>query len=90
MTLEPIQLSALHETQKRLISELPRTLSVSHRKFLLSIVRADPDWDLMPFRHLAELPALQWKLLNLEKLRSRNRKRFDEQYRELDTKFESI
>ena len=90
MTLEPIQLSALHETQKRLISELPRTLSASHREFLLSIVRADPDWGLMPFRHLAELPALKWKLLNLEKLRSRNRKRFDDQYQELVAKFESL
>jgi predicted nucleotidyltransferase component of viral defense system len=90
MTLEPIQLSALHETQKHLISELPRTLSASHREFLLSIVRADPDWGLMPFRHLAELPALKWKLLNLEKLRSRNRKRFDDQYRELVAKFESL
>ena len=90
MTLEPIQLSALHETQKHLISELPRTLSASHREFLLSIVRADPDWGLMPFRHLAELPALKWKLLNLEKLRSRNRKRFDDQYQELVAKFESL
>lgn len=90
MTLEPIQLSALHETQKRLISELPRTLSASHREFLLSIVRADPDWGLMPFRHLAELPALKWKLLNLEKLCSRNRKRFDDQYQELVAKFESL
>jgi predicted nucleotidyltransferase component of viral defense system len=90
MTLEPIQLLTLQEAQRHLISELPRALSASHREFLLSIVRADPDWDLMPFRHLAELPALRWKLLNLEKLRSRNRKRFNEQYRELATKFESL
>ncbi len=90
MTLEPILLSTLQETQKRLIDELPRALSASHREFLLSIVRADPNWDLMPFQHLAELPALRWKWLNLEKLRSRNRKRFDEQYRELAAKFELI
>jgi predicted nucleotidyltransferase component of viral defense system len=88
MTVEPIQLSTLLETQKRFIDELPRALSTSHREFLLSIVRADPNWDLMPFRHLAQLPALRWKLLNLEKLRSRNRKRFDEQYRELAKKVE--
>lgn len=90
MTLDSIQLSLLQETHKSLISELPRALSASHREFLLSVVRADPDWELMPFRHLAELPALRWKLLNLEKLRSRNRKRFDQQYRELATKFESL
>ena len=90
MTLEPIKLLTLQATQRHLISELPRALSASHREFLLSIVRADPDWDLMPFQHLAELPAVRWKLLNLERLRSRDRKRFDEQYRELATKLESI
>ena len=90
MAYEPIELSTLEQTQQRLISELPRRLSPSHREFLLSVVRAKPEWNLMPFTHLAELPAVQWKLFNLGKLRSRNRRRFDEQYRELAAKFDSI
>jgi hypothetical protein len=34
-------------------------------------VRADPDWSLMQYPHAAELPALRWKLANLETFRKR-------------------
>jgi predicted nucleotidyltransferase component of viral defense system len=83
MTREPIELGQLERTQQRLIDELPRALTSTHREFLLSLVRAEPRWELMPFRNLAELPAMQWKLLNLQKLRSRNPARFKEQYEAL-------
>jgi hypothetical protein len=33
--------------------------------------------------HLSELPAIRWKLLNLEKLRAKDREKFDLQYQEL-------
>lgn len=88
MTREPIELAELERTQERLIAELPRALTSTQREFLLSLVRAEPRWKLMPFSHLSELPAMQWKLLNLEKLRSRNRKRFNEQYETLASRFE--
>lgn len=88
MTREPIELAELERTQERLIAELPRALTSTQREFLLSLVRAEPRWELMPFSHLSELPAMQWKLLNLEKLRSRNRKRFNEQYETLASRFE--
>jgi hypothetical protein len=73
-----------------LIRELPRALTSNHREFLLSVVRGEPRWELMPFDHLADLPAIQWKLLNLRKLRSRNPKRFEEQYRTLSASFELL
>jgi len=90
MTRHPIELLELERTQGRLIRELPRLLTSTHREFLLSLVRAEPRWDLMPFGHLADLPAMQWKMLNLRKLRSRNPKRFEAQHRELAARFESI
>lgn len=90
MTREPIELGELERTQQRLIDELPRALTKAHREFLLSLVRAEPRWELMPFKHLAELPAMQWKLLNLQKLHSRNRKRFEEQHDALASKFEAL
>jgi len=64
MTRDGVALDLLEETQERLIAQLPRALSTSHREFLLSLVRAEPAWELMPFNHLQHLPALQWKLLN--------------------------
>ena len=90
MTRAPIDLATLTQVQDRLLDELPRALTSAHREFLLSLVRAEPQWELMPFAHLAQLPALQWKLRNLRNLRSRNRRRFDQQYEALAAKFESL
>ncbi len=89
MTREPINLSVLESTQAQLITELPRMLTQAHRDFLLSLVRAEPAWELMPFSHLQQLPAIQWKLLNLRKLKSRNQSRFDSQYAMLTERFQA-
>jgi len=90
MTRDGVALDLLEETQERLIAQLPRALSTSHREFLLSLVRAEPAWELMPFNHLQHLPALQWKLLNLRKLKSRDATRFLAQHDELVAKFKSL
>ena len=76
--------------QDRLITHLPGALTASHRDFLLSLVRAEPAWELMPFKHMPQLPALQWKLLNLRKLRSRNAGRFAAQHDELAASFKNL
>ncbi len=90
MTREPVALSALEQVQRQVIAELPRALTASHRDFLLSLVRAEPAWELMPFKHLQHLPALQWKLLNLRKLKLRNAARFADQHDELVARFEAL
>jgi hypothetical protein len=88
MTREPIALETLQRIQKQVIAELPRMLTASHRAFLLSLARAEPAWDLLPFKHLQQLPALQWKLLNLQKLKSSSPARCTAQHDELATRFE--
>jgi len=89
MTRDDVDVAVLRSTQAQLISELPKMLTSEHKEFLLSLTRAEPDWKLLPFAHLQELPAIQWKLMNLRKLRSRNRARFDEQYDALAARFPS-
>jgi hypothetical protein len=90
MVRDEVALDLLEKTQERLIAQLPHALSTSHREFLLSLVRGEPSWELMPFDHLQHLPALQWKLLNLRKLKSRDATRFSAQYDELAAKFKSL
>ena len=90
MTREDVALATLEQTQDRLIKHLPGALTASHRDFLLSLVSAEPAWELMPFKHLSQLPALQWKLLNLRRLRSRNSGRFKAQYDELAALFKAL
>ena len=75
MTAVPVALDALKATRRTLLETLPKALSSQHRQFLLSLVKAEPDWELLPFAHVQHLPALQWKLRNLEKLR-RNATKF--------------
>jgi predicted nucleotidyltransferase component of viral defense system len=88
MTKEPTKLSELLDTRSRLRADLPVLLTDAHKRFLLSLAAAEPDWSLMPFPHLQELPAIRWKLLNLEKLRRSNPARFREQTEELQRGFE--
>lgn len=90
MTRDTITLASLEQTQGQLMAELPRALTSSHRDFLLSVAHAEPAWDLMPFAHLRELPALQWKLLNLRQLKTRNPARFAGQHEELARKLSAL
>ncbi|KML62525.1 hypothetical protein VL15_02950 [Burkholderia cepacia] len=79
MTLETVGLDALEATQDRLHRELPAALTADHRQFLLSLVCGKPDWSLMPYQHLRELPAIRWKLQNLETLKQKKPELFAQQ-----------
>ena len=90
MTNEPLVLQNLLEIRRRMKKELPLSLTENHRSFLLSFVRGKPDWELMSFLNLPELPAIRWKLQNLEKLRKSNPIRFAVQHGELLHQFDKL
>lgn len=90
MTREDISLESLEATRTRLFGLLPNSLGINHREFLLSLVRAEPNWSLMPFPHLQEMPGIRWKLMNLEKLRSKRPEAFAFQHDELARLFASL
>jgi predicted nucleotidyltransferase component of viral defense system len=87
MTSEPINLDALLNTQQRLMVEIPQALTQNHRNFLLSLVETKPDWSLLPFNHLQDMPAIKWKLRNLNNLRSKNLTKFQFQREALHQQF---
>jgi hypothetical protein len=87
MTSEPINLDALLNTQQQLMAELPQALTQNHRNFLLSLVQVKPDWSLLPFNHLEDMPAIKWKLQNLSNLKSKNPTKFRFQHEALDQRF---
>jgi hypothetical protein len=87
MTSEPVSLAELGEARRSLRQQLLQGLKDHHKRFLLGLVRLEPDWSLMPFAHLQELPALQWKMQNLAKLRRSNPKKFELQFTELAKHF---
>ena len=84
MTTDPVDLSALLSVRERLVADLQRMLETNERQFLLSLVRATPEWQLLDIAHLKQLPALRWKLTNLDKLAKSSPKKFTEQANALE------
>jgi predicted nucleotidyltransferase component of viral defense system len=78
MTAREVSLEELEETRKQLFAELPPALDEAERKFLRSIHRLEPEWDLLEVPGVETLPAIQWKLVNLQKLKEVNPGKFDE------------
>ena len=64
----PFTYEDFEKTREGLINTVDSSLSERDRSFLLSFKRGDPDWELFPLPGLNEMPAVQWKLLNLQNL----------------------
>lgn len=78
-------LETLTEARARLQRELVVRLTGPQRQFLIGLARAEPDWSLLACRHAQELPALRWKLSNLEMFRKRRPEEFEAQARALES-----
>ena len=89
MEREPVSLRVLEEARIRLRRELAVALTADHKRFLIGLVAGQPPWEAMQCRHLAELPAIQWKLQNLARLKRTNAVKFQAQADELQRCFES-
>ena len=79
MTAEAVKLDALLAARERMVRELQQGLNANERRFLLSLVAAEPEWSLLGVPHLEQLPGPRWKLQNLERLRKANARKFAEQ-----------
>ncbi|HLR78523.1 MAG TPA: nucleotidyl transferase AbiEii/AbiGii toxin family protein [Burkholderiaceae bacterium] len=71
MTEIECSLDTLLAARYRLRHDLPQQLTNKHKEFLGSLVQAEPDWSLLECSHAQELPALRWKLTNLQAFRKR-------------------
>ena len=79
MTAEPVELEALLAARERMVRELQQELTADERRFLLTLVTAEPEWSLLGVPHLDQLPGVLWKLQNLDRLRKANARKFAEQ-----------
>lgn len=78
MTNEPISLSDLIEAREQAIDQMVAAMPDEHRKFLIGFEKGDPDWSLLPFEHVKALPAVQWRVQNLDGLAPDKRTRLVE------------
>lgn len=72
MTKAPVNREDLIETRARLHADIRERLTGGAATFLLGLHNAEPDFDLIGLPNAANLPAVRWKLINLEKLKRTN------------------
>jgi hypothetical protein len=68
MTKHPVSRDELVAAREALIGEIVGEMPDSHRRFLISFKRGDPDWALLGVPAAAGLPAVRWRQQNLDKL----------------------
>ena len=74
MASEDVDYHAFSEVVENLAIAIRKKMTLNEKQFLMSLVSGKPNWELMPFTHLKELPALQWKLLNINNMDAEKRK----------------
>jgi predicted nucleotidyltransferase component of viral defense system len=86
MTAEEVALDTLHDARDKLLRTLHEGLDANERQFLVSVARNQPQWDLLDLDHVKNLPALRWKMRNLDELQKSNPDRLRQQADELQRK----
>ena len=69
MTVEPVPLRLLLDTRERLALEIRSRLTDPLKRFLLSVQRGKPEWNLLAVEGAENLPAVRWRMHNLGKMK---------------------
>ena len=72
MTNEPFSYDEYEEVRSLLIKTIHQALTKTDKVFLLSIEMGKPNWHIYDFK---DFPAVQWKLMNVERLIVENPKK---------------
>lgn len=68
MTDEPVSLELLEATREALIARIVGDMPLTHRRFLIAFETGNPKWDELGLTDAAALPAVLWRMQNLERL----------------------
>lgn len=82
MTTEDVTLDELVSVRTELIKVIKQSLTVDERKFILSIKDKNPQWDLIGIDHMKDLPAVKWKLHNINQMDSKKHRQAVRKLRE--------
>ncbi|MEL4377903.1 nucleotidyl transferase AbiEii/AbiGii toxin family protein [Brucella cytisi] len=84
MTIDAVSLDELKAARARLTADLLARLDDKAMRFLLSLHDGDPHFESIGLPQAANLPAVRWKVLNLQKLREQNPEKHSKQRREIE------
>ncbi len=82
MTTNPIELADLLETRSELIRTVNSMIDEKDKKFLVDFKEGHPDWSYFSVPYIKNLPAVQWKMHNLDQVDALERQRMVDQLRE--------
>lgn len=85
MTVDVVSVAELEQVRVRLIEDVQSRLTGNAAQFLRTLVEGEPDFDAIGLASAADLPAVQWKLQNILKLRDTNPEKHAAQRTSLDT-----
>lgn len=74
MTFVPVTEDELKQTRINMLNALKHHFDNRDAAFLLSFKRGKPNWELFDEPSIANLPAVKWKLRNIEKLKQESDK----------------
>ena len=74
----PFSYDDYERTRIQLIGQVQSKLTNSDRQFLMSFKDGNPDWEKLSIKNARELPAIQWKLQNIERLKLDNPRKHKE------------
>ncbi len=84
MTVSETSLDILLATREQLVAEIRSRLDETSKLFLKSFHAFRPDWDLISSPTGRNLPAIRWKLMNLERLQTESPEKYQAMLQELD------
>lgn len=76
-------------TRAILIETIQKRLTDDEKKFFLSFEQGEPDWKLFSKPVLKNLPAIRWKQLNIQRLKSENPNKHEQMIQNLKELFNS-
>lgn len=68
MTRQPVRVEELEETRLTLVDLIQARLTDAQRRFLISFKKGETDWSLLSLPGVEQLPAVQWKLINIRRM----------------------
>ena len=87
MTKSPVSLDELLDTRARLVADIQSRFDEATKRFLLSLHDGTPDFAAIDRLQAADLPAVKWKLINLDRLKTENPAKYEAQRDALDNLF---
>mgnify|MGYP003559601299 FL=1 len=78
MTETPFGYEDYLESRTALLSLVNGGLTITDKEFLLSFEQGEPDWNKCCAGDLSQYPSVQWKLLNIGKLKESNPVKFEQ------------